>query len=270
MRDHGQYSNEVSYDGGKMFHDNARPDVVVSYLLFFFASVAPGHLGRRAVMRRKADYQTSLARLMYFVKERSEWSVIVCENTLGKREDVRQALGTGLPDLDGRLSYLSMSNNGGERNKGAGELIMLIEGMAHVGESAASYRMMSYMTGRRLMVDPYVLVRTESCQSQCLVGNPDFVTLNGTIREVDKGGVLNDMFFSMEPPLMARYASFAAVNFDNFGPKYGSEQLLYNFIKSEGVSADHLDALGFVRRDDASLRFRARNGLLGKRQFLAI
>lgn len=260
----------MSYDGDKMFHDAVWPGEVVSYLLFFFASVAPGHLGRRAVTRRKVDYRTSLARLVYFVKERSDWSIIVCENTLGKRADVRQALGTDVPEMDGRLFYLSVGDNGGAQNKGAGELAMLIEGMAHVGELAANYRMMSYMTGRRLMVDPYVLVRTERCQAQCLVGNPNFVTLDGTIREVEKGGILNDMFFSMQPALMARYASFAAVNFQKFGPKYGSEQLLHDFIKSEGISADHLDALGFIRRDDASLRFRARNGLLGKRQFLAI
>ncbi len=193
--------------------------------------------------KRDKMYALCLENLKRMLATRPNWDVIVVENTLAEGARFSR---TRFGQSAATLPRVLVTENTGRLNKGVGELDMLHQvSRLHPFES---YDSVSYFSGRRLMTCPYVLERTENAAGTVVLGNPDFLGLDGQILHSEKDGMFADMFFSMPPDAIQKYiAFFSAKRQSAISRGTGSEQLLYEFITSHGLEYDWLDCYGFVR-----------------------
>lgn len=152
-----------------------------------------------------------------------------------------------------------MDSNFGSRNKGLGELAMLDRALEEFPEIVEKCSTLSYMTGRRVVTCPYVFERTQALTAQILAGNPDFVYTDGKVIFSHKDRMLNDMFFSMEAPLMAEYSNFSRDRRDYLeGNLISSERNLFEFVAARKLEVEWLPWLGFIRPEIGRSRLRPR------------
>lgn len=136
---------------------------------------------------------------------------------------------------------------------------MLENALREFPEFAQRLETISYMTGRRIVTNPYVFERTQQLSKQVLAGNPDFVYLDGELIKSHKERMLNDMFFSMKAPLMSAYSAFSRNRWDYLERNLiSSESNLFDFVEANGLSVEWLPWLGFARAEIGRHRFRPR------------
>ena len=142
---------------------------------------------------------------------------------------------------------LGSSGNIGTVNKGMGELLMLSSTLEEL--DIDKYVNITYISARHLLTCPYVFERTERLQKDAIISNPDFVMMDGRVEETHKGGLYNDMIFSMRSKTMREYSDYSKkyVSFDQ--RQVGSEQILFNFINENDIEYEWLDTLGVIRND---------------------
>lgn len=150
-------------------------------------------------------------------------------------------------------TYYSVNNNGfihinqnkGLNNRGLGELDMLKHIMINDWEEIIkNYEIICYVTARHFFTSPYFFNKVNDLEREALIGNPDFVYLNGEIAQTEKKGMYNDMAFAMKKNIMKQYAD--SINIDT---KIGSEQLLYNFINKNKIDYEWYGWIGIIRND---------------------
>ena len=217
-----------------------------NHILLFFMSVEPGGLGRRHQKARAKDYEMAVQQLFRVIPDPAQWKVIFCENTLKSNSAVVQLL-HDWGATDPAVSWLPF--NHGPSNKGVGELDMLVTAIDEYASDWEQAASVSYLTGRRLITCPYIFERTQEMTAEVLLGNPDFVFMDGGFVESEKERMYNDMFFSMTPKLIADYADFFRNRREQMIEEgIGSEQALWNFIETSGASVEWLPWMGLMRR----------------------
>jgi len=223
-------------------------------LLVVFISLQPKAFSRRKLSKRRDQYKVALRQLNQVLPPEG-WEVVVCENTRsaevlkGWVNDTLRILGSEIVEV---------SVNSGSKNKGIGELDMMASALR--GRDLRRFQSISYLTGRHVVCNPYVFLRTEQMKSDALLSNPDFLYLSGRFHSVEKHGMYNDMFFSMTPAAMRGYIDFFEANRDVMVKQgVGSEQLLFRYISGNGIPSEKLTHLGFLRRDIQRVWFRDRD-----------
>ena len=227
-------------------------DNVEMNLLLFFASLKPKGLGLREARKRDEFYAWCFKRADSLTRTRP-WRTLVVENTqLTEKNFFSTKLGRSVGPDD----VLIVDSNLGEENKGLGELNMLAAALSSTDIS--QYESIAYFTGRRLITNPYVFDVVERNPGMLVVGNPDFLYLNGSLVESEKLNMLGDMFFAMPPNSMAAYSKFAEDLIQSGLPNgWGSEQILYSFVRNSGLDSVWLESYGFLRFD--KVKFGKRN-----------
>ena len=219
-----------------------------SNLLIFFASVSPPNIGRRNIKKRDAFYAMCLKRVRYLLRDRP-WEILVVENTLSNEQGFqRSALGAAAAGLE----VIVLSRNLGSSNKGIGELDMLTTVLEKF--PIQKFSSVGYMTGRRLVTNPYVFEITERSKDKVVVGNPDFHFLDGKVVESEKKGMYGDMYFSMPPKEIIAYAKFFQREMTvGLSEGVGSEQLLFQFLCTREAELVTIEAYGFLRLEPMTL-----------------
>lgn len=182
------------------------------------------------------------------VGNRPNWNIVIAENTIISKTRFH---GTALGKSAGPIETVLLKKNSGESNKGVGELDMLTQVSHQV--RLEDYDSISYFSGRRLVTCPFVFDRTEKSTGRILLGNPDFLGLDGSFYESEKKRMFADMFFSMPPEQIRRYIDFFHSRRDRaIKDKTSSEELLYEFVTLHKIDFDWLEHYGFVRLQPAS------------------
>lgn len=220
-------------------------------LIIFFASVSLKTLSRRRNRERDALYAMCLAQLKRVVGKTS-WEILVAENTLGNAS----RFGASLLGEEARgLRTVVLSENRGSRNKGLGEIDMLLRVTREI--ELTDFSNVAYFSGRRLMTSPYLLRMAEDHEGSILAGNPPFLYLDGEYSPPSDGPMLADMFFTMPPQLMIKYAESCLSQIQaGLRRGIGSEQLLFQFLMRENLSYVPIYNYGFVRLEMSSRRGR--------------
>jgi len=214
-------------------------------LALAFCSIRPTQLSDQVCDAREHEYLICLQQLQRVLPE--SFDLVVCENTIDSELQI------GNEELRNFLSQTEVvavgsAANNGTKNKGLGELVMLKSAIDNI--DIDKYKNISYITARRFYTCPYVFERTENLKKKALISNPDVVFLDGRFAETSKNGLYNDMFFSMQSPVMVDYANYSMEVMNNLSTNHiGSEQNLYNFIKENEVDYEWLNWLGLIRND---------------------
>jgi hypothetical protein len=220
-------------------------DELGKHALLFFASISPSNLSRSERKNRLVDYRTALLQINRL--KPSNWTVVLCENTLeGSKSRLADVLEIDLSEL-----LVSMpEKNFGEKNKGIGELDMMVQAIEEFPSIVSDSNSISYLSGRRLMPNEYLFHRASRLSKEALISNPDFVYLDGDFTEVEKRNMYNDMFFAMQPQVFAAYAKFFLREREKMiNQGIGSEQNLYNFIHENNIDFEWINQLGLIRRE---------------------
>ena len=230
-----------------MAHDDGHRD----NLIIFFASVSLKSLSRRQNIERDAFYAMCLAQLKRVVGQ-SAWEIVIAENTLGNSLRFSES---HLGEEARGLRTVIVKENRGARNKGLGEVDMLLEVVHEI--DLDGFTNVAYFTGRRLMTSPYLLRMAEENEGSILAGNPPFLYLDGRYSPPSDGPMLADMFFTMPPQLMTEYAEFCqSQTVVGLRRGIGSEQLLFQFLLENNLSYVPIHNYGFVRLEMSSRRGR--------------
>jgi hypothetical protein len=188
-----------------------------------------------------------LKRVRYLLRDRP-WEILVIENTLSDEQGFRS---TALGAAAEGLAVIVLDRNLGLSNKGVGELDMLsgvVERFPLKGFSSVAY-----MTGRRLVTNSYVFDLTERSENKIVVGNPDFLFLDGQVVVSEKQGMHGDMYFSMPPNHIIEYAKyFQDERLAGLDQGVGSEQLLFRFLSTLNAELVWIEAYGFLRWEPSS------------------
>ena len=216
-------------------------------LVIGFCSIRPIQIPKNLCDAREIEYAACLKQLQRVLPQ--SYDLVICENTIDSLSDfasdqVREYLST--------LTILPIGarNNIGVRNKGLGELLMLKATLESI--QVSKYKSICYVSARKMFTCPYVFEKAEHFEADALVSNPDFVYLDGELKESHKEGMFNDMFFAMKAQTMKQYADYSYVRLNHLSANsIGSEQNLYNFIHENNISYEQLPWLGLVRNDFA-------------------
>jgi len=137
--------------------------------------------------------------------------------------------------------------NFGERNKGVGELVMLIQASQAV--NFTEYKKVLYCTGRKFFTCPYPFDKALETDKPVTVSNPDFQFLTGEFREVAKN-MFNDMFFAMDSIRMIQFIEFTKPRLQMMEElMINSESNLYEFIQQKKIDFQFLEFLGIIRNE---------------------
>ena len=193
-------------------------------VVFIFCSITPEQYEPEVNKIRVEEYNRSLQQL----RRLCPYDMHVFDNTeFSKGHDIIKHI----------------PENIGTVNKGLGELSMLK--YACDNGFTKGYKKVCYVTGRHLWICPYFFHRVKYMQTGILVGNPDFMYINGVYHEVEKKEMYNDMAFCMYRELMEGYANY--IDFSD--QKIGSEQWLYRYVHSKPHTYELIEHLGLIRND---------------------
>jgi hypothetical protein len=191
---------------------------------------------------RQNDYATCYSQMLRVIPK--DFDVLFVDNSLKNVDEItslrlRQA-------LEGQKILLTQQNFG-LRNKGVGELVMLIQAASAINLS--EYDTICYCTGRKIFTCPYPFEKAAQTDKQATVSNPDFQFLDGSYREVAKG-MYNDMFFAMKSETMIKFINYTAPRLQDMEQHMiNSETNLHSFLSNSHTSIQHLDVLGIVRNE---------------------
>ena len=213
-------------------------------LALAFCSIRPKQLTDSICDYRENEYFRSIQQIERILPD--SFDLVVCENTI---DDEKQLKNRELAEYLSNIEMVSLGSSGniGTVNKGMGELLMLSSALEEL--DIDKYVNITYISARHLLTCPYVFERTERLQKDAIISNPDFVMMDGIVEETHKGGLYNDMIFSMRSKTMREYSDYSKkyVSFDQ--RQVGSEQILFNFINENDIEYEWLDTLGVIRND---------------------
>ena len=195
---------------------------------------------------REQLYLQCFTQLLRVIPE--NFDIVYCDNSVaGIQELLLEPL---RQFLSGKRIFFLDRNIGG-KNIGMGELDELIYTSEQV--DFKQYDKIVYLTSRRIIANPWIFEKVNGMVKKALISNPDFIVLssgNVYVDPVATEGLYNDMFFAMDSPTMLEYIAYSRENIQkNLTNGIGSEQNLYNFIKSKEISYEWLSVLGLIRVD---------------------
>jgi hypothetical protein len=191
---------------------------------------------------RQNEYAACLEQFLRVLPD--EYEAIFVDNSIESLEDLNSPL---LKRFLESVSLILTSQNFGQRNKGVGELAMLVQASQVIDLS--KYNTISYCTGRKFFTCPYPFEKSIQTDKSAVVSNPDFLFLNGEFREVAKG-MFNDMFFSMKSETMLKFIKFTAPRLQMMESlMINSETNLFQFISENNIDHLVLGSLGIVRNE---------------------
>jgi len=189
---------------------------------------------------RQNDYAICYNQLLRIIP--NYFDVVFVDNSVSHSNEITlQSLLSVLKDQ----KILLTQRNLGLKNKGVGELAMLIQASSVI--NFGDYENVVYCTGRKLFTCPYPFEKAVQTDQQATVANPDFQFLDGTFIKSAKG-MYNDMLFSMKSQTMTNFVEYTRTRLD-YLEQYmiNSETNLFNFIQENNVTIQELPALGIVR-----------------------
>lgn len=213
-------------------------------LALAFCSIRPKQLTDSICDYRENEYFRSIQQIERILPD--SFDLVVCENTI---DDEKQLKNRELAEYLSNIEMVSLGSSGniGTVNKGMGELLMLSSALEEL--DIDKYVNITYISARHLLTCPYVFERTERLQKDAIISNPDFVMMDGIVEETHKGGLYNDMIFSMRSKTMREYSDYSKKYVSLDQRQVGSEQILFNFINENDIEYEWLDTLGVIRND---------------------
>lgn len=213
-------------------------------LALAFCSIRPKQLTDSICDYRENEYFRSIQQIERILPD--SFDLVVCENTI---DDEKQLKNRELAEYLSNTEMVSLGSGGniGTVNKGMGELLMLSSALEEL--DIDKYVNITYISARHLLTCPYVFERTERLQKDAIISNPDFVMMDGIVEETHKGGLYNDMIFSMRSKTMREYSDYSKKYVSLDQRQVGSEQILFNFINENDIEYEWLDTLGVIRND---------------------
>jgi hypothetical protein len=143
---------------------------------------------------------------------------------------------------------LTPDGNMGVGNIGVGELHQLITVSNSV--DFLKYDKVVYLTGRKLIANPWIFEKAIAMKKDALISNPPFLIVNSLSVSPPTDRLYNDMFFAMRSWLMLEYVRYSATRLRlNMEKRIGSEQNLYTFINDRKIDYEWLESLGMLRID---------------------
>lgn len=214
------------------------------HVLIVYLSICPKDFGRRSTNQRIRQYEIAVAQLKRVLPS-PDWKVVFCENTLPSPHEVRRFV-----EKCGIESPLvSWSNtNLGAKNKGLGEVSMALQALADFPDLFNIARTISCKTGRHLLISTHLLELTKRMNADALIGNPDFIYLDGEVRKPETERVLNTMFYSMRTDVYLKFLEFSAQRMNEFSAgNLSAEANLFDFVEYSRLDVEQLNYLGVLR-----------------------
>lgn len=208
-------------------------------ILVFSTFIVEGSEEKYAISRQE-EYGLCYRQLMRVIPE--NFDVIFVDNSI---ESLDTLASKELINFLKSQNLILTKKNFGAKNKGVGELAMLVNSSQLIDFSA--YNVICYCTGRKFFTCPYPFEKAASSNEDAVVSNPDFLFLDGNFIESAKG-MFNDMFFSMKSEIMIKFIEYTFPKLqlmERF--MINSETNLYQFIHEKNISHQILPSLGIIR-----------------------
>lgn len=213
-------------------------------LVIVFSTFSVESRGEIYNIARQNEYVSCYGQLDRVVP--SEFDILYVDNSIQNLEELKS---NTLREFLKTKSFILTKQNFGGRNKGVGELVMLVQASQVVDFS--KYHTICYCTGRKFFTCPYPFEKAISSDKEAVVSNPDFLFLDGRFREVAKG-MFNDMFFAMKSQTMINFVEYTKPRLQTMEQfMINSETNLYQFIQENHVSHQVLPSLGIIRNEQA-------------------
>ena len=145
----------------------------------------------------------------------------------------------------------SYRNNLGNKNKGLGELEMLKRAAEIV--SFNKFDKIFYLTGRYFYTNPYAFEKSLASEAHFIYSKPNFLGINGQVREDGALEALNDMFFCGNSDFMDGYLKYFELNKERMEQEaVPSERLLWEYFHQKkevsGFLSQKIESIGIIRR----------------------
>jgi len=216
----------------------------VKNLAIGFSSFRPKQYSEEVCDFREREYFVCIRQILKILPQ--SFDFILCENTVDFETEINNS---DLRNLIKDVNFCAMGSesNIGSNNKGVGELSQLKAALEEVNPS--DYENISYVTTRGILTCPYVFEKTERLEKQALLGNPDFIWMDGRVASATSN-LFNDQFFSMKSNVMVDFSNFSFNRFDYLINNHiGSEYNLYDFVVQNNIDYEELNYLGRIRND---------------------
>lgn len=220
-------------------------------LIICLSSYSPLNSNFVEKYNRQELYAVALSNLIQTPSSNTD--ICVVENTTSEEKIENDKLKSLLNDSKVRYKVFLNQNDLGSKNKGAGELQMCQGVLNNLGEKLNQYDWVIYYTSRHIIYDLQdIESKTDTNNSDMLIGNPSYILSSGKIMTVAPGNY-NDMLFAMRSNLFIEYCS-------NIDPeklvreKMNSERYLFLFVtekKKLGIKIQDLEEIPLVRYDYA-------------------
>lgn len=193
-------------------------------------------------IERQKEYAACYRQLHRVIPE--NFDILFIDNSINSFDEIKS---TELREVLSGSRLLLTAQNFGERNKGVGELVMLIQSSQAV--NFLEYEKICYCTGRKFFTCPYPFEKAIETNKEATVSNPDFQFLNGEFRSVAKN-MFNDMFFAMNSKTMIQFIEFTKPRLQIMeSHMINSESNLYEFIYQNKIDFQFLEFLGIIRNE---------------------
>jgi len=191
---------------------------------------------------RQDEYATCYQHLLRVIPK--SFDVVFVDNSI---EDVAQLQSQKLLSSIVGQKVLLTTQNFGLKNKGVGELAMLVQATQYLNLN--DYETICYCTGRKIFTCPYPFEKAIETDKKATVSNPDFQFLDGRFRKVAQG-MYNDMFFAMKRETLIDFIKYTSPRLPDL-EKYmiNSESNLFSFVQEKQVPVQVLEFLGIVRNE---------------------
>jgi len=175
----------------------------------------------------------------------NDFDVVFIDNSVSSITDINNENLKNI--LQGQKIIFSNSNKG-LKNKGVGELSMLIDADKNI--DFMQYNTICYCTGRKFFTCPYAFDKATSTDKLATVSNPDYLYLDGTLIK-SAPYMYNDMFFAMKSHIMKKFILETEPKLETMEiSMINSETNLFDFINKHQIEVNFLNSIGLVRSDN--------------------
>lgn len=193
-------------------------------------------------IERQKEYAVCYRQLFRVIPD--NFDILFVDNSIKSIDEINSA---DLRETLSKSRLLLTMQNFGEKNKGVGELVMLIQSSQTV--NFLEYEKICYCTGRKFFTCPYPFEKATETNKPVIVSNPDFQFLNGKFKSVAKN-MFNDMFFAMDSKTMIQFIEFTKPRLQIMeNHMINSETNLFEFVHENKLDFQFLEFLGIIRNE---------------------
>jgi hypothetical protein len=202
---------------------------------------------RKFQMKRVAEYKTGISSILRNLPD--DTLKILVDNT-GYLASLKEETAQIFPPCENFYIH-SYRNNIGSKNKGLGELEMFQRASQIVPFD--KFHKIFYLTGRYFYTNPYAFEKSLTSDAHFIYSKPNFLGINGEVRQDGAPDTLNDMFFCGSFDFVDGYLKYFALNKERMKQDaIPSERLLWEYfqIKKRDLTflSQKIESIGIIRK----------------------